>query len=217
MAADMGIWRIFQAVPVAAGLLIMGGCAGVHDTTKTFDTVVIDAGHGGFDRGASSRVGAPEKMKALDTALRLDAKLRSAGFRTVMTRRSDRFIPLGDRTRISNGQENAIFVSIHYNSARNGSASGTETYYHSPVARGLARQVEGELNGIAGNQSRGAKSANFYVLKNARFPAVLVECGFLSNRSEAARASSENYRDVVAEKVATALIEQRFGRQQAAS
>lgn len=212
----MEVLRFSPAILVAA-VAFLTGCAGVRDTTRTFDTVVIDAGHGGHDRGAPSRVGAPEKMKALDTALRLDAKLRSAGFRTVLTRGSDRFIPLGERARILNRQENAIFVSVHYNSSRNRGARGTETYYHSPVARRLAQKVESKLAGIPGNTTRGAKSARFYVLRNARYPAILVEGGFLSNRAEAVRASSGNYRDEVAERVATALIEQRFGRWKAAA
>ena len=194
-----------------AAVVALTGCAGVKDTTRTFNTVVIDAGHGGHDSGARSRQGVPEKHLALDVAQRLDARLREAGFRTVMTRTGDQFIPLDRRVGISNAQTNALFVSVHFNSARRASARGTETFYHHRVARNVARRIENRLSTIPGVISRGAKHADFRVLRKAHFPAVLVECGFLSNRWEAARCASPAYRDLVAERIAQALVMQRFG------
>ena len=103
------------------------GCAGtVKDTSKTFTRVVIDAGHGGHDSGATSRYGGREKDLALDVAMRLQPKLQAAGFETVMTRSTDKFIPLDGRARISNRQENVIFVSVHFNSSPRSSARGSE-------------------------------------------------------------------------------------------
>src|SRR5207248_1894181 len=100
---------------------------GVKNTTKTFNTVVVDAGHGGKDSGAYRRYGPPEKMVALDVAQRLNRKLRESQLKTVMTRDSDVFIELNNRVAIENAQKNAIFVSIHFNESRkqlsnNGSA-----------------------------------------------------------------------------------------------
>ena len=88
------------------------------DTSKTFKTVVVDAGHGGKDSGAYRRSGPPEKLVTLDVAKRLDQKLRESQLRTVMTRSSDVFVELDERVRIENKQKKAIFVSIHFNDSR---------------------------------------------------------------------------------------------------
>src|SRR5437868_14334584 len=85
--------------------------------TGSFSTVVIDPGHRGFDRGGLPGQLVPEKMVALDTALRLQKILERAGLRTVMTRTSDIFVPLPGRTAIANAQRDAIFISIHYNAS----------------------------------------------------------------------------------------------------
>jgi N-acetylmuramoyl-L-alanine amidase len=90
----------------------------VKNTSKIFNTVVVDAGHGGKDSGAYRRYGPPEKMVALDVAQRLNRKLRESQLKTVMTRDSDVFIELNDRVAIENAQKNAIFVSIHFNDSR---------------------------------------------------------------------------------------------------
>ena len=79
--------------------------------------VVIDAGHGGFDRGGIPGQRVPESMMTLDVALRLRSLLQASGYRVVMTRSSDVFIPLGTRVAIANAYRNGIFVCIHFNSA----------------------------------------------------------------------------------------------------
>src|SRR5246500_4715275 len=83
--------------------------APVKNTSKTFTTVIVDAGHGGKDSGAYRRYGPPEKMVTLDVAQRLERKLRESQVKTVMTRNSDVFIPLNDRVAMENAEENAIF------------------------------------------------------------------------------------------------------------
>src|SRR2546427_10463019 len=88
------------------------GTHGVKDTSKSFTTVVVDAGHGGKDSGAYRRFGPPEKVVALDVARRVERKLRESQLKTVMTRSSDVFIPLDERVAIENAQNNAIFFSI---------------------------------------------------------------------------------------------------------
>lgn len=201
--------RVLLLATLAAALL--SGCAtGVRDTSRSFTTVVIDAGHGGHDRGATSRYGL-EKDFALDVARRVESKLRGAGFHTVMTRSSDRFIPLDKRARISNGQSNAIFVSIHFNHARRRGAEGVEVYYRSRPSRKIAGHILEELDELPATGSRGVKTANFRVLKRNRYPAVLVECGFLSNPSEAARCASSAHRERLASAIATGIVEQRHG------
>src|SRR5436190_12833489 len=99
--------------------LCLTGCATVTtNTSHTFDTVVVDAGHGGRDSGAMRRYSPPEKAVALDVALRVDRKLRESQLKTVLTRSNDTFIPLDERVTIGNTQKNSIFVSIHFNDSR---------------------------------------------------------------------------------------------------
>src|SRR5215470_11852199 len=93
-------------------------------TAASFQTVVIDAGHGGFDRGGIPGQRVAEKGMNLDVAQRLASRLRSAGYRVVMTRNSDVFVTLGDRVRIANSYRDAIFVCIHFNSATRSGANG---------------------------------------------------------------------------------------------
>jgi N-acetylmuramoyl-L-alanine amidase len=183
----------------------------VRNTSKTFDTVVVDAGHGGKDSGAYRRYGPPEKVLALDVAQRLNRKLRESQIKTVMTRDSDVFVPLDQRVAIENAQKNAIFVSIHFNDSRRRGIRGFETYYHSPVAFELANRIQQKLMTIPRSANRGVHTANFRVLRLATCPAVLVECGFLSNRSEGHQARDWEYRELLADRMAEAIVEQRYG------
>src|SRR6516164_4013226 len=148
----------------------------VQNTSKTFSTVVVDAGHGGKDSGAYRRYGPPEKMIALDVAQRLNRKLRESQLKTVMTRDSDVFIPLNDRVAIENAQKDAIFVSIHFNDSRRRGIRGFETYYHSGPSFDLANGIQGKLMTIPNSSNGGVHTANFRVLRLATCPAVLVEC-----------------------------------------
>jgi N-acetylmuramoyl-L-alanine amidase len=183
----------------------------VKNTTKTFSTVVVDAGHGGKDSGAYRRYGPPEKMVALDVAQRLNRKLRESQLKTVMTRSSDVFIPLDERVAIENAQKNAIFVSIHFNDSRRRGIHGFETYYHFGASFDLANRIQGKLMTIPNSANRGVHTANFRVLRLATCPAVLVECGFLSNRSEGSQARDWEYRELLADRIAEAIVEQRYG------
>src|SRR5436305_6068392 len=185
--------------------------APVKNTSKTFSTVVVDAGHGGKDSGAYRRYGPPEKMVALDVAQRLNRKLRESQLKTVMTRDSDVFIELNDRVAIENAQKNAIFVSIHFNDSRRRGIRGFETYYHSGASSDLANSIQQKLATIPHSASRGVHTANFRVLRLATCPAVLVECGFLSNRNEGGQARDWEYRELLADRIAEAIVEQRFG------
>jgi N-acetylmuramoyl-L-alanine amidase len=201
-------------------MLLVTGCvtepgATVKDTSRTFTTVVIDPGHGGKDSGTWSKGRhVPlvfEKNLALDVGLKLDQRLREKGFHTVMTRRSDVFIELNDRARISNAQTNAIYVSIHFNDSPRRGIHGIETYYYSQASVPMAEKIEGKLDALPHETDRGVKHANFRVLKRNEYPAVLVECGYLSNRSEAVRAASPAYRQHLADTIAEAIYEQRYG------
>jgi N-acetylmuramoyl-L-alanine amidase len=196
-------------------LASLGACATqtgrVKNTTKTFTTVVVDAGHGGKDSGTYRRSGPPEKVVTLDVAQRLERKLRESQLKTVMTRSSDTFIPLDQRVSIENSQKNAIFVSIHFNDSRRRGIRGFETYYNSGASFDLANRIQGKLMTIPRSANRGIHAANFRVLRMANYPAVLVECGFLSNRSEGNQARDWEYRELLADRIAEAIVEQRYG------
>lgn len=175
----------------------------------SFRTVVIDAGHGGKDKGGHyGRV--YEKHLALDTAYRLEKSLKSMGFRTVMTRRSDIFISLSERAKMANRCSNAIFVSIHYNYTWKRDVSGIETFYYSRSGQKLAQYVQSSLLRHTRAKDRGPKFGRFYVIRNTRMPAILVEGGFVSNSDERARVKSAYFREAVARGVAEGI--QRFRR-----
>lgn len=202
---------------VALALLLvpamwLSGCAGtapVKDTTRSFTTVVIDAGHGGHDDGAKSRWGGREKNHALDVAQQLGTRLRSAGLKTVLTRDSDTFVPLERRAAISNRQHNAFFVSIHFNDSRNRAIRGAEVYYKSGVSQPVALRILSKIGALPGARPRFAKAANFRVLRLNEYPAVLVECGYLSNRQEGSQCANPARHARLAQAVAEALLEQR--------
>ncbi|HJT80100.1 MAG TPA: N-acetylmuramoyl-L-alanine amidase [Chthoniobacterales bacterium] len=174
-----------------------------------FSTVVIDAGHGGHDRGGIRQNIIPEKGVALDVALRLSDSLRAAGLRTVLTRKNDTFIPLGRRVAIANAHRDAVFVSIHFNSGRRLAARGIETYYYSSASSGLASRIHSAVLSTTTGDNRGIRRRGYYVLRRPSIRAVLVECGFLTNRQDAALAQSAAYRQKLADRIAGAIISYR--------
>ncbi|HEY2680349.1 MAG TPA: N-acetylmuramoyl-L-alanine amidase [Candidatus Udaeobacter sp.] len=168
-------------------------------------TVVIDAGHGGFDRGGIPGQRVSEKDMTLDVAQRLKSVLTASGYRVVMTRDSDVFVPLGTRTAIANSNRNAIFVSVHFNSATRGGASGIETYFYSRNSLALASAIHHYVVGGAPSPSRGVRRRGYYVLRKTNIPAVLVECGFLTNPTEAGYAQNASYRQKLADEIAAGI------------
>lgn len=194
---------------IAASILFIAGCAsGPVDTSRTFHTVIVDPGHGGMDSGVA-RNHLQEKNLTLDTALRLRPKLQAAGFNVVMTRTTNVFIPLEKRAAISNAHSQVFFISIHYNDSPNRSIHGATVYYFMPAAIPMAQAIVNNLGAITFN--RGIMWERFRVLRKNRYPAVLVECGFISNRAEAARCATPQFREAVATKIAQAIIHTRLG------
>src|SRR5215471_5205256 len=164
--------RLVSRIVTLVSVALLAACStvgtpSVKNTGKTFNTVVVDAGHGGKDSGAYRRYGPPEKMVALDVAQRLDHKLRESQLKTVMTRDSDVFIPLNDRVAMENAQKNAIFVSIHFNDSRRRGIRGFETYYHSGASVDLADRIQQKLMTIPNSANGGIHTANFRVLRLA--------------------------------------------------
>lgn len=171
-------------------------------TSRPSTVVVIDAGHGGFDRGGIPGQRVAEKTMNLDVAQRLKAILTAYGYRVVMTRDSDVFVPLPTRVAIANSYPNGIFVCVHFNSATRSGANGIETYFYSRESLQLASAIHVNVAGGAPSANRGVRRRGYYVLRKTRIPAVLVECGFLTNPSEAQYALSASYRQNLAEEIA---------------
>ena len=144
----------------------------------------------------------PEKL--------LEQLLKQQGLKVIMSRSRDVFIPLQDRSALGNSRRNAIFVSIHYNYNRGGSGAGAETYYHFSSSYMLAAYIQAYLVQRTSMTNRGVKSAGFHVIRaTSKNPAVLVECGFVSNSTERARMMTGEYRKRIAEGIAQGIIAYR--------
>jgi len=168
-------------------------------------TVVIDAGHGGHDRGGIPGQRISEKDMTLDVAQRLRNVLAASGYRVVMTRDSDVFVPLATRVAIANSYRNAIFVCVHFNATNRMGAGGIETYFYSRDSLPLASAVHYYVVGGAPSANRGVRRRGYYVLRKTNIPAVLVECGFLTNPTEGAYAQTASYRQKLAEEIAAGV------------
>ncbi len=179
----------------------------IPENSQPSTVVVIDAGHGGFDRGGIPRQLVQEKTMNLDVAQRLKAVLTAYGYRVVMTRDSDVFVPLGTRVAIANSYRDAIFVCIHFNAAPRRSANGIETYFYSSQSLPLASAIHYYVAGGAPTPNRGVRRRGFYVLRKTTIPAVLVECGFLTNATEANYAQSSAYQQKLAEEIGRGIRE----------
>ena len=181
-------------------------CLGPQAAAKSFSYVVIDPGHGGHDKGGNHGL-VYEKHLALDTALRLEYYLKQRGIRTKMTRRSDDFISLPGRVSIANRYRNSILVSIHYNHVWKRDPYGLETFYYGREGKKLASRIQGNICSKLNTINRGVKQAKFYVLRNSRYPAVLVECGFVSNSNERSRMKKAWYRQSLAEGIGEGILQ----------
>ena len=198
---------------------------------RSLKTVVIDAGHGGVEKGAASSYG-NEKDFTLDVAQRLKRMLEAKGLRVVMTRQRDDLVPLPQRARIANATKDSIFVSIHFNATdRNSDATGFEIYSLTP--RGAPSTQDNSLKARFGNMQagspvdaaslilstsvyhsmlgympefdRGVKRARFAVLRLTQIPAILVEGGFLTERDESRLIAKPAWREQLAQSIAVGI------------
>ena len=187
-------------------------------------TIIIDAGHGGEDGGCEGN-GLVEKNLNLDISLQLAELLRKAGVNVVLTRETDILLydinsdykgqkkaqDVRKRLEIASSQENPVLVSIHMNYFAQTKYSGLQVWYSSYDARSrnLAGLVQsGMKSTLQPNNKRAIKEAtsSIFLLHNATFPAVLVECGFLSNPEEARMLSDADYRQKIAKVIFDAIM-----------
>ena len=195
---------------------------------NTFPTVIIDPGHGGNDDGARAR-GLVEKQLTLDVALRIEKLLKQYNFPVVLTRRDDSYVGLSERAAIGNKIEHSIFVSIHFNQHLSVQSSGIETFYATekvppeaewnwmgvfskPTPAGtdngetLAGYIHAALVMRTDLPNRGIRPRPLHVVRHTRSPAVLVECGFMSNAIEARLLANEPYRELLARAIAEGIL-----------
>ena len=200
---------------------------------KAFAVVVLDPGHGGQDSGAMC-AGVMEKELTLDVARRVDRLLDSQGIATLMTRLGDSYVSLADRAAFGNRVNDSIFVSIHFNEDNKPVASGVETYYAAhqivsgptlaswlpffarppsdspkPESQSLASFIQEALVVRTHSIDRGTQAKQFFVIANVTSPAVLIECGFITNKDELSKLASEGYRDQLAAAVADGILRYR--------
>ena len=167
-------------------------------------TVILDAGHGGKDKGAHW-YGISEKTLTLDVAKRVESLLKKKGITVAMTRKTDRFISIKDRAYLANKYSDSIFVSIHFNAHTNSSVKGIETFYISSKGKKLAKSIQNRLARRINTNDRGSKKYHYAVLTKTKGVAALVECGFISNRWEGTRCASSWFRDILAQDIASGI------------
>lgn len=177
---------------------------------RGFSTVILDAGHGGKDSGATSgATGMKEKDLALDMVKRVRSELRGH-VRTVLTRSSDEFVELDGRVKIADRQNDAVLVSIHFNSGPSHLA-GPEVYYWRVDSYSLGSRIYSALMSATQEKhaNRGLVRRRLRLTRNPQLASVLVECGYLSHGSEARLIARPEYRERLARAIAGAILDQR--------
>ena len=193
-------------------------------SNQTPITIVLDAGHGGEDGGCEGN-GLVEKDLNLDITMRIASLLRKQGVNVVLTREIDELLydknsdyegkkkyqDVRRRLEIAQNQENPVLVSIHMNFFAQTQYSGLQVWYSKADARSrlLANLVQSNVKyNLQPNNKRNVKEAtsSIFLLDNATFPAILIECGFLSNTDEARALSDENYRQKLAEIIFNSIM-----------
>jgi N-acetylmuramoyl-L-alanine amidase len=173
--------------------------------------IILDAGHGGIDRGAKVRNPYIEEKKvALQTAHLVRKYLTQKGYKVLMTRDTDVFIPLAGRVRLANPKRASAFVSLHYNSSSNQKAHGIEVFFHNHkkerrraiYSERLAKCVLQKMIGATSARSRGVKNGNFFVIREAKVPSILIEGGFLTHLGERKKLKRTDYLQTLARSIA---------------
>jgi len=174
---------------------------------KTKDKIVLDAGHGGTDYGAI-REGINEKDITLDITRRVEAILRSKGYKVALTRSDDTFVSLEDRVSFSESEEPEVFVSIHVNSAVSTDPNGIETHWYHDYSKSFAEVVHKHLvKELPNAKDRGLFKSKFYVINHTTDPAILCEIGFLSNETERNDIITDSRKQKTAKAIADGIIE----------
>lgn len=168
-------------------------------------TVVIDAGHGGTDVGAT-REGHNEKDLTLDISQRLANILKKKGVQVLMVRDTDVYVSLEDRVAFNENNGGDLFVSIHVNSSVTEDGNGIETHYYTPQSYDFAQVVHKEFASQIKSKDRGLFKSKFYVINHTTCPSILVETGFISNPQEREELLTKERRQKTAEAIAKGIL-----------
>ncbi|MGL5713067.1 MAG: N-acetylmuramoyl-L-alanine amidase [Paraclostridium sp.] len=173
--------------PITWGVLFGTNSSNISEKIGNVKKVFIDPGHGGSDSGAIGN-GLEEKDITLSMALNLGRALESKGISVNYSRKTDKYVSLESRASQANTFEADLFISLHCNSSEISSANGTEcfTYANANIAtKTLSRNVSNSIAKCLSLVNRGAKDANFAVLRQSNMPAILIETAFISNPNDA--------------------------------
>jgi len=155
--------------------------------------IILDAGHGGMDRGAKIKYPyLEEKRLTLSATLLTKKYLEQYGYKVILTRAQDYFVPLKKRVSLANTSNGELFISIHFNSCPNKTAHGIEIYFYNSQENKIRAKTSSKLahcvlTDVIQNtkaKSRGVKRGKFCVVRETKMPAILVEAGFLTNPQE---------------------------------
>ncbi|MCM3703786.1 N-acetylmuramoyl-L-alanine amidase [Paenibacillus macerans] len=176
---------------------------------KNMKTIVIDAGHGGKDPGASGTTGTHEKDFALTMAKKLADRFSGSQVAAVLTRQNDVYLELSTRAQIANDLKADAFISIHANSTSTmpGSASGTETWYTRPDSKTFAEVLHKHMASATGLRDRGVKVGNLAVTRETKMPAALLEVAFINHPVDEIKLFDPTFQDKVVDAVAKAILE----------
>ncbi|SET05342.1 N-acetylmuramoyl-L-alanine amidase family protein [Anaerobranca gottschalkii] len=171
--------------------------------------IIIDPGHGGTSFGAVGQTGVREKDLNLQTSLIIEKLLTNLGAKAILTRIKDENVTLAQRVNVANNNKGDLFISVHYNGYSDPQANGTETYWSSQGTKGsekLAALLQTQLLEKLQRRNRGVKQANFYVLRETKMPAALIEPLFITNPVEEQIIIKEENMVKVAEGVVDAIL-----------
>ncbi len=211
---------------IAAFSYVKTEIIGVSTSPDSTRTVIIDAGHGGFDGGASAADGTVEKDINLFIAKKLCSILRFNGYNVIMTRDTDtgteddesasiakrKKSDLSNRLQIMKQHPEAIFVSVHLNKFTTSAANGAQVFYtkNYKQAYNLANSIQSSIKTlIQPENTRVVKqgTSSTYLLKNASVPAIIVECGFLSNKQELEKLKNDDYQSQIAFAIVVGIMD----------
>lgn len=168
--------------------------------------IVVDAGHGGKDAGAT-REGIYEKNMTLSIALKLRDVLQKMGYQVHMTRDVDKFLELSEITAITNRVKPDLFVSVHINSSTNPGLNGLETYYYHDRSLPLAKAIHRQMVAAISAKDNNVRRAKFYVINHTSVPAVLCEVGYISNAAERGSMLTPQRQQATAEAIARGVTD----------
>ncbi|MBS4218951.1 N-acetylmuramoyl-L-alanine amidase [Bacillus sp. FJAT-49711] len=168
-------------------------------------TIILDAGHGGYDPGAIGIGGFLEKDFNFNTAQRVKNKLIQAGAQVIMTRSDDRYVGLQDRVMMSQAYPSSVFISLHHNAHKNSGASGINSFYYYPADKNLTVAIQDQLNKQTPMKINSVQFGDYYVLRNNHPQSILLELGFITNMNDMSVIQNNQYQEQVAESIVQGL------------